>query len=284
MRIGNPLLTIGLLFSLAAQSLPAQSLTTRFDSDNEFAGNMFDITPRHDLVLTGMDINTTNPGTAVTIELWYANRSSRGIEQLPMSWTFLGSYSGISAGRDFPTSINLAGNGKTFLAGQTYGLFVNLSSYPLQKLRYSNGPAGGTTYTSAEMYLHTNVGNGTGGLGGFIFHDREWNGTLHYAVGVPSPQLGVFGMCPGLITIDVSTATPNAWVGIVFGQPGQTLLQGGACAGYWLDLANPTLMAIHRANGQGGVNFLMYAPVGACGISLQAVDLVSCAVSNQTSL
>jgi len=284
MRFSKLLLAVGLLLGLSTQALPAQSLTTRFDSDNEFAGNMFDITPRHDLVLTGMDINTTDPGTTVTIDLWYADRSSFGIEQQPLFWTYLGSYSGISAGRDFPTYIDLAGNGKTFLAGQTYGLFVDLTSHPTQKLRYSNGPAGGTTYTSSEMFLQTNVGNGTGGLGGAIFQDREWNGTLHYAVGVPSPQLGVYGLCPGLITIDVQTASPNSWVGIVFGQPGQILLQGGSCAGHWLDLANPTLMAIHRSNGQGAVNFLMFAPAGACGISLQAVDLASCAVSNTDTL
>lgn len=143
-------LNLGLALGFVSENLHAQSLTTRFDSDNGIASNMFDTRPRQDLVLTSLEM------------------------------------------------------ARPFLPGKPIG-FTSICNAP--------------------------------GLG----RHRVW-------------------------------AT------------GAVLLQGGACAGHWLDLANPTLMAVHRPNGQGAVNFLMYAPAGARGITLQAVDLTSCTVSNPTSI
>jgi len=257
------------------------SLTTTFASNNGFAGNMFDITPNSDMTISAIDINCTIAGTTADVEVWYATGTSFGIETNPASWTLLGTYAGTSAGQDLPTNIDMAGNGMTFVAGQTYGIFVNLISYPTQTLKYTNGTTGGDLFSNADLTLLTNAGNGSGGIGGgSLFQTRNWNGTMYYDAGPSGPSLSVTGACPGTVTFDIAGATPFAGVALAYGGAGSFTIPSGSCAGTVVDIASPTLATILGADAAGSVTFTAVIPAGACGLTVQAVDLGACAPTN----
>jgi len=255
------------------------SLTTTFASNNQFAGNMFDITPTADLTITGVDINCTNAGTNATIDVWYLVGSSLGNESNAAAWTFLGSYAGISAGQDLPTFMDMAGNGMTFVGGTTYGLYIDLTSYSAQSFRYTNGAAGGTLFSNADLSLLTNAGKGSG-FSGSTFQVRDWNGTIYYDAGPSGPSLSVTGACPGTVTFDIAGATPFAGVALAYGGAGSFTIPGGSCGGTVVDIASPTLATILGADAAGSVTFSAVIPAGACGLTVQAVDLSACAPTN----
>jgi hypothetical protein len=246
---------------------------------------MFDITPTVDLELTGLDINCTAAGTAANIEVWYIPGTSFGNESSGVGWTLIGNYNGTSAGQDLPTFMDMTGNGVTFSAGSTYGIYVNLTSYPTQSFRYTNGTAGGDLYSNADVSLLTNAGNGDGGFGGSVFQTRNWNGTMYYeTTGGGGPALSVTGACPGTVTIDVTGATSLASVALVYGAAGSFTVPGGPCAGLVLDIASPTLAVVLVADAAGDASLSTTLPGGACGITMQAVDLGGCLASNTVIL
>ncbi len=260
------------------------SLTTTFASNNQFAGNMFDITPNADLTLTGLDINVTAAGTSATIDVYYATGTSYGIENNAAAWTLIGSYSGVSAGQDLPTFMDMTGNGVTFASGTTYGIYVALTSYGVQSFRYTNGTTGGDTFSNADVTLLTNAGLTDTGFSGTIFQTRNWNGTMYYDAGPSGPSLTVTGTCPGPVTLDIAGATPFGGVALAYGPAGSFSIPSGGCAGTSLDIGSPTLATILGADAGGGVSFAVTLPAGACGLTVQAVDLGSCAVSNAAVL
>ena len=275
--------------AVAGPSGPSQqapgSLTTTFVSNNQFAGNMFDITPTVDLELTGLDINCTIAGTTANIDVWYIPGTSFGNEASGIGWILIGNYNGTSAGQDLPTFMDMTGNGVTFAAGQTYGIYVDLTSYPTQALRYTNGTLGGDLFSNADVSLLTNAGNGSGGFGGSVFQTRNWNGTMYYETsGAGGPTLSVTGACPGPVTIDVSGATPLASVALVYGAGGAFTIPGGACAGLVLDIASPSVGAILSTGPGGDASASVTLPGAACGLTLQAVDLSGCVATNAVVL
>lgn len=260
------------------------SLTTTFASNNQFAGNMFDITPNADLTLTAIDINCTSAGTTATVDVYYATGTSFGIESSAASWTLIGTYSGVSAGQDLPTNIDMTGNGVTFAAGTTYGIYVALTSYPTQSFRYTNGSAGGDTFSNADVTLLTNAGLSDAGFSGSIFQTRNWNGTMYYDAGPSGPSLTVTGTCPGPVTLDIAGATPFGGVALAYGPAGTFSIPSGSCAGTSLDIGAPTLATILGADAGGAVSFSVTLPAGACGLTVQAVDLGACVASNSAVL
>ena len=55
------------------------SLTTLFASDNQFAGNTFDIVPNVNMAITGFDVNLTT-GSATTINIYWRSGTAFGFE------------------------------------------------------------------------------------------------------------------------------------------------------------------------------------------------------------
>jgi hypothetical protein len=68
--------------------------------------------------------------------------------------------------------------GLTLAAGQVYGIYVDLQSYPSANLQYTNG--GPTTFSNADLSLTTFHGKGNPAFTGTSFFPRQWNGTVRY--------------------------------------------------------------------------------------------------------
>jgi hypothetical protein len=165
------------------------SLTTIFASNNGFAGNTFDIDPATDLKITGIDVNVSPAGLTTEVDVYYKSGTCVGYESNSGAWTLLASGSGTAAGTDLPTFIDLPGApGVSFNSGQTYGLYVDVSSYPTPILNYTNG--GPTTYSNADLSLTTNSGQASPAFTAF-FPSREWNGTLYYETGSVPPSCDI---------------------------------------------------------------------------------------------
>lgn len=155
------------------------SLTTLFASNNGFAGNMFDITPTVDMSFVELDVNTSAVGIPCNIDVWWIPGTCVGNEGSPVGWTLLDSGTGTSAGTDMPTKCPLPNGGNTtFFAGQSYGIYVDFTSYGSgTTCRYTNGQ---NTYSNADLSLTTHFGKGTPAFTGSTFSPREWNGTMYY--------------------------------------------------------------------------------------------------------
>ncbi|MFT5049978.1 MAG: hypothetical protein ACI8QZ_001371 [Chlamydiales bacterium] len=179
-------------------------LTTHYLGGNGSGGAMFDLQPRTDLDITGMNINTTvGVGTPVQINVWYRAGTYVGHEDSSTGWKYLTLGGGSSAGDGNPTFIDLdsLANAKTFRADRTYGIYVDLANFPAGILRYTNG--GPTPYENNDLRIITGVGKG-GDFGADTFSYREWNGTLFYRGG------------DGKRTLTTTFASNNASAGNMF--------------------------------------------------------------------
>lgn len=155
----------------------AAPLTTTFSSNNGFAGNMFNITAGgDDINVTGWDWNFTGGGTQ-TVEVYYRAGGYQGFETNAGAWTLLGTASVTSAGLNNPTNIPIGG--LLIPAGQTFGIYFNLASYPSGTVRYTNG---NINVSNADISIAAGIGRGNPAFTGSIFNPRSWNGSVYYEV------------------------------------------------------------------------------------------------------
>jgi len=98
------------------------------------------------------------------------------------------------------------------------------------------------------------------------------------------PTLSKAGSCPGLVTLRISGATPNGAVPVLYGQAGSYTRNGNPCNGIVLGISNPTLATILSANSSGVAQLSFNAPAGACGRTVQAVDVGTCTPTNTITL
>jgi len=155
-------------------------LTTTFASDSGYAGNTFDIVPNKSIELTGIDVNVDSPGTTTTVDVWYKSGTSVGFENTAGAWSLLASGTGTSAGTDSPTFIDLPdAAGTAFEAGETYGIYVDITSYPATACRSTSG--GPNTYENpfCALSLTTNTAQGSPAFSG-SYYPEIWNGTVYY--------------------------------------------------------------------------------------------------------
>lgn len=170
----------------AAKDRGPGSLTTIFASNGGYAGNMFDIEMLVSInEITAIDINVDPVGYTTEVDVWWREGTCVGHDQDPTGWHLLGHGTGIAAGYDLPTFIDLSGNGFSFDAGKLYGFYVDITSYPQPGINYSNG--GPNIYANSEMSLTTYYGKGVGSFPGSTFFPRIWNGTVYYEAGPPDP-------------------------------------------------------------------------------------------------
>ncbi|HEX6335545.1 MAG TPA: carboxypeptidase regulatory-like domain-containing protein [Jiangellaceae bacterium] len=171
--------TTGGTLAVSPAAVGDGSLTTTFASNNGFAGNTFDLNPIAPLMLTGFDVNITAPGTEHTVTIYWKEGTADGFESDPEAWTLLGSDVVVSAGQNEPTHADIGG--LQVMPGTTYGIYVDLESYPSGTLRYTNG--GPQTFSNDELELTTYVGKANPAFLGSTFSFRMWNGTVHYDIG-----------------------------------------------------------------------------------------------------
>lgn len=265
------------------------SLTTYFVSDTGYGGNMFDIQPQVDLEITGMDINASAVATTVEIEVWIRVGTSVGNETNPLGdWFELKSgqpWTGTGAGTDQPTFIDLSNNGYTFLAGQTYGMFVSLRGVTATNtIRYTNAPA--TTYSNADLSITTHAGRGTGGFNGFVFVPREWNGTIYYDDDPTAndPILMVSNLTAGQTATITMSNVPDGNEAVV----AYSLAGGGPISSPYGDvfLSLPyTALPTMTASG-GSATWTVGVPGNASGVQawFHGLDMTACRLSNPLEL
>ncbi|MDA1259652.1 MAG: hypothetical protein O3A20_03430 [Planctomycetota bacterium] len=113
------------------------------------------------------------------------------------------------------------------------------------------------------------------GFGGFPNYDY----TFHTFTSC-GPALSKTGTCPGSVRLDVTGATPNSNIALLYGNAGVFVKNGNPCSGLVLGIANPTLAAMLPSNGSGNATLAFNAPPAACGRTVQAVDVASCVATN----
>lgn len=163
------------------------SLTTIFASNNNFAGNTFDLVSSVDITIVGWDVNLNNGGSTNTIDIYWRLGTAVGNENSSAGWNLMGSDAAVvSQGVDLPTPVNVSG--LTMTAGQVYGIYVDVASYDdSTQMLYTNG--GPTVYSNADLTLTTNDGRGNPAFTGQQFFPREWNGAVFYNYVIAAPTL-----------------------------------------------------------------------------------------------
>ncbi len=126
-------------------------------------------------------------------------------------------------------------------------------------------------------YPHGNV-FANPGFGSFPSYDYTFR--TYNCCGGSGPTLAKSGSCPGPMTLNATNCTPNSPVAILYGPAGSFTKNGNPCNGLQLGISNPTLAAILGANGSGNASLSFNAPAGACGRTVQGVDIASCTPTN----
>jgi hypothetical protein len=264
------------------------SMTTTFAGGNGFSGNMFDMTTNTDLTISSIDIHSNGvAGGAVTVDVWYTVGTCVGNEMNAAVWTLLGTYTGTSAGFGNPTPIDMTGNGMTWLAGTSYGMYVDVTSYPTSGgVAYTNGlTSAGTVYSNADMTLTTWYGTrNTDILGPFtqtVFQIRDWNGTIYYDAGPSGPSLSIAGLVGGgTATVSIAGATPSgsALIGYSLTGAGPTPTPFGM-----VDMSLPiTQLPTLTVDAAGNASMTTGVPSRATGFTvyMQAADLTTSTLTN----
>jgi len=105
-----------------------------------------------------------------------------------------------------------------------------------------------------------------------------------YELKIHQVVLQVDGTAPGLVNLDVSSATPFGTLGFAYGAAGFSMVPSALCARVGIDIANPMVAAQLTADGNGELNITLNLPAGLAGATLQVLDLGSCSTSNPTTL
>ncbi|MBE0659845.1 MAG: PEP-CTERM sorting domain-containing protein [Bryobacteraceae bacterium] len=174
----------------AVQFAPAATIGTTFASGNSFAGNMFDVTNVSGgpvTILGTFRVNVSGDGPQ-TMDVYYRLGGYAGFESNAGDWTLLGSDTFTPMGVGVPSPID-AGNSFVIGAGETYGMYFDLSSYVSggSQVNYTNGS---DVLTDGVLQLTLGIGRGDPAFTGSIFNPRIWNGEIDYVQGagaVPEP-------------------------------------------------------------------------------------------------
>ena len=275
-----PLLLATTPAALAQNAPTPNSITTYYASDFGYGGVMFDLTPAVDLEVTAFDVNLSGRNF-VTVDVYYSNGSSFGIEEDPNGWVFLESVRVNAKGTDNPSSVPLQVQAPTFLAGQTYGIYLELQGVTASNtLRYTNNPS--SSYANAQIDLVTNCAKAAGGVGATTFTPREFNGTVYYNTldGVV-PTLAASNFVAGqMASLAFSNGTPGAQALVAYSLTGSgpTVTAFGT-----VDLSAPfRTLPIATLDATGSATFDQMLPAGVTGLNvwIQGVDLGGSLLTN----
>ena len=163
---------------MGIQTAFAESITTTFEDDNGFAGNMFDVTVTgpSQVVIDGFDIHVDESGEEALISVYVRNGSYVGAESSAEGWTLVGTQTVTSAGDGNPTPLNI---GNILLeSGLQYGVYVTVTDYAVG-MNYTEG---NNVYSDGNLTITTGIGKGDPDFTGEEFEPRTWNGTIYYHI------------------------------------------------------------------------------------------------------
>ena len=100
------------------------------------------------------------------------------------------------------------------------------------------------------------------------------------------PALAIGGTCPGVVTFDVSGATPSSLVTLFSGTGGGTsTVPGGPCAGVRLPIGDPSGRRSINTDAEGNAHFERdLENPSVCDATIVVVDRSTCAVSNPADM
>lgn len=159
-------------YKVAEEHKEKSELTTMFTGTNSYAGNMFDLQVKNDIVIDSLDVNILGDGW---VKMYLRNGTCVGNNTSNVGWWLVDSVQVVAAGSGFPTKIALSK--KVLLqAGNLYGFYI-CNEYTMN---YTNIIAGVN-----DVYIDSNVVL-TGYYGGTntfnCINPRMWNGTLYYSL------------------------------------------------------------------------------------------------------
>lgn len=187
--------SLAALLAVLGASASANVITTTFASNNNFAGNMFDLqVGANSLLITGIDVNLDNAGSTNNMISVYTRMGTySGFESNAAGWFLQDTVTVTSAGSNNATLVDLS----DFVldAGELYGVYVTLSNYSQSgsHMLYTNGA---NTYANGDLSLTLGIGKGDPDFTGGNFLPRTWNGSIYYDIqAVPEPgSLALVGL------------------------------------------------------------------------------------------
>lgn len=168
---------VGLTLWVSAFS-QASIITTTFDSNNYYSGNMFDLTTfNKSLLITEADLHLRSVGYSALVSLYTRVGGYRGFESSSQAWTLQGQQQVTSAGNGKATSFNF----DDFIVNDNtlYGFYFAVSEYRTRPV-YMNYTNGAQSYSNDDLSLELGIGKGYGDFSSAIFNPRSWNGSLSY--------------------------------------------------------------------------------------------------------
>lgn len=189
-------------------------ITTTFNDNNGFNGNMFDVEASggDDVTITAFTGHLEDPGSDV-VEIWYKVGSYAGFATNQGAWTLLDTFAVTVPNTATPRKVKTELNAPLVIpAGQTYSIFYYTRKFG--NVEYTNGS---NTYTDPYVKITTGLGRGNGSPGnsfsGSVYNSRTWNGTIDYSIGASINQ--IVGLASGNAfpvgtTTNTFVATDNA--------------------------------------------------------------------------
>ncbi len=166
-------------------------ITSTFNSNNQFAGNMFNVTNTgtSPITITSFEGNVNSAvGLPVSFQIYYTTTATTyiGNTNNAGAWTLMGTANSISAGANQPTIVPIGG--LVLQPGETKGIYFVLSSYNIStnSLRYTNG---NNTYNNGDLKLDAGIGKANPNFTGTNFTSRTWNGTIRYNKLIGAPPI-----------------------------------------------------------------------------------------------
>lgn len=156
-------------------------------------------------------------------------------------------------------------------------------------------------YNVGDVFLLEFIPSGRNGEATFMGNNNKYAGGSMCGNGFPyapgdaafttymdpgsgiQPVITITGSCPGNVTVNVTNATPNRQVALLFGlnMGGTVIPPSFACAGTQLGITSQVQLVNNRnADANGNVTFSGAAPASACGRYLQVLDVTTCNTSN----
>lgn len=156
-------------------------LTTIFATNNNYAGNSFDIQCTQQITIAGFEVNLDTSVASYTVDVYTRSGTALGYETSAAGWTLLGSKVVTPAGVDLPTHVDIGG--LLIDAGDTVGFIITAQEAVggTGGFCYTNG--GPNTYSDAYISIVTLCGLPEGFPPANTFQYRAWNGTVHYWYG-----------------------------------------------------------------------------------------------------